>query len=242
VFTFSNQNLEQIPSKVSITALDAKLLGDPALQTDDLLLNSLDYVSGKRVIPISDALIDPGQQISQQFISGNGNFAVPYESALGELTWSILGARIVANESTELCPDSFSSLSCKALDKNGLALPLRIISATRVELEKRFAKNSSTLRIRIRALAKRARDETSAIISAIKDARDCSLLSAVPTSCRATTFPMDALIKAYSRCFTVKISGASSNQLKKYRASAIRRYKASITKALPQNISICGAT
>jgi hypothetical protein len=133
VFSFLNQNLEQLTSEVSITGLDPNLLGDLTLQTDDLLLNSLDYVSGKRVIPKFNTIIDPGREITQQFISGEGSFAVPYESALGDLIWSILGATLVVNQSTDLCPDSSSSISCKVLDANGLVLPFRIISATRLD-------------------------------------------------------------------------------------------------------------
>jgi hypothetical protein len=104
-FRYENNNPVGVDASVPITGLNPYLYRTPGTTADDLRLNNLQYSSDQVVIPEAMYLDVAPNENNQVFVNGDNSFTVPYDSSLGSLTWSFIGAQTVVDGSTALCED-----------------------------------------------------------------------------------------------------------------------------------------
>lgn len=240
VFGYRNHNADQQATYVPVTGLSQSLLGEPFDRADDLLLNSLDYSGGGRIIPLRDTVIEVGQELRQWFAVGEGTVSVHYDSSFGELTWAILGASLSAHEATEMCPQPPDPAACRPIDRARLGELVVQVSSTGRFLERRFAKSDRRLRARFRSATTRAVKLISAAVTELNAAVDCSAISQVPPSCQQLQAPSERITTAYDRVFRVQIRGSANARFQKYRRTASANYRALVQAVIPPLVASCG--
>jgi hypothetical protein len=239
MFSYRNQNASQSSTSVPVTGLNQSLLGEPLDRNDDLLLNSLDYGGGKRIIPMSETVIEAGQELRQWFAAGDGAFSVSYESTFGELTWAILGASLSAHEGIALCPQPLGPAACRPFDRARLGELVAKVSSTGRVLERRFGGGDARLRARFRSASSRAVKLTSAVLTELNSAVDCSAVSQLPPSCRQLQSPGERIVAGHDRMFKVQLRGSAQARFQKYRRTATATYRTLVQAIIPPLVASC---
>jgi hypothetical protein len=176
-------------------------------------------------------------EIKQIFVSGDGSFNIPYDTASGPLKWSFIGAETVVDTSTNLCEDP-GQLACEPLSPVVIEQLVRELRGTVTNTLKAAAKvmrlgKSPYLRTTARAI-KRIKAQADALQGALI----CPEGAALPDSCRVQKFPAEDIIKTHSGIFS-QPSPVKPKVFEKLQRTYTNRYRRFILRAFPKEIVRC---
>jgi hypothetical protein len=235
-FNYSNISESGASALVPITGLNPDLYRTPGTVEDDLLLNSIRSAADE-IIPDTTYRAPAPNETSQLFTSGSGTFTVPYDTAFGPLTWSLIGSETIVDGSTALCQGE-GNVRC---DQLSASLVERLVSELRgtvsgtLKTAAKFMKlgKSPYLKTSARAI-RRIKGQAASLLGAYI----CPRGAALPNSCRVVKFPADDLFKTHTDIFSEPspIKPALFDRLQR---SYNRHYRRFLKQSFPSEIVIC---
>ncbi len=237
VFRYANTNQDSDSTAVSITGLSPELYGESSVTDDDLLLNSLDYANGRRVIP--DLVLHGGldQKPKQYFVPGEGKFSVAFDPALGELTWSMLGARLAVSSASPACPLS-AAQQCKAIQATKVRLIINQVQEFGKEVTRAVSRINRRAVSAYRRQAGKAVEQVRELVVDLTGALECPAGVSPASTCTSRPFPIQGLIQAHNSLFKIRNSRVN-RKIGTVRLAQVAKFQQFIESNFSGTVSYC---
>ncbi len=236
-FSYDNMNDGGVDAEVPITGLTSYLYRTPGAAGDDLRLNSIYQSLSGLVIPGANYRNAPPRDSEQMFTSGKNSFVVPFNEALGPLTWDFIGRRTTVTSETRLCEEE-ARPRCEELSPEKIRRLVINLRRTVTGVLKSAAK---VMRLGSSPYLK----STAGAIRDVKirhkrlfGALVCPKNAVLGAGCKREPFPFDEFAKIHSGIFK-KQSPVKPQLFKKLRKAYNKAYQKFLYETFPEEITFC---
>jgi hypothetical protein len=239
-FRYNNKNESAIDASVPITGLTPYLYRTPGTVEDDLRLNSMLQGSDQVVLPDETFRDVAPNETNQLFVNGTNSFTVPFDSTLGPITWSLIGAETVVDSSTALCEGGGEQpdLRCEELSPEKirrLLINLRRSVTGTLKAAARVMKVGSSPYLKTSSKAiKSTKTAQKALYGALVCPKELKLAS----NCARKPFPFSQFMKLHQGIFS-KRSPVNPKLFKKLQKSYNKAYQSFLYSTFPEEIVFC---
>jgi hypothetical protein len=239
-FSYNSKNESGNDARIPVTGMSNDHKRDPNKREDDLKINSIEQDSNDEIYPgpeYRDGTVDGPYQT---FVSGEGEFIVPYNNALGGINWTLLGKTLRADGLTPLCSQA-PALRCELLPRATVDLIVSNLNKTVWRVFKAAKRTKRFKKLPYRKTAPAAIRRIKLASESLYSSYTCPAGVAVAQNCLRNQFPAGDLLKIHNSIFRRK-SPVKTKLFRTIQKSTNKWYRNFLLNSFPPEIVNCSST